>query len=50
MLFEKLNKYGLAVNPDKCEFGKQSLTSVLQSTMITPIIFLRKATRDANKI
>lgn len=23
MFFEKLNEYGLAVNPEKCEFGKQ---------------------------
>ncbi|CAH8466367.1 unnamed protein product [Schistosoma rodhaini] len=26
LLFEKLNEYGLTINLDKCEFGKQSLT------------------------
>ncbi|CAH8536673.1 unnamed protein product [Schistosoma guineensis] len=40
MLFEKLNEYGLAVNPDKCEFGKQSLTflgHVLDKQGIKPV-------------
>ncbi|CAH8500953.1 unnamed protein product [Schistosoma haematobium] len=40
MLFEKLNEYGLAVNPDKCEFGKQTLTflgHVLDKQGIKPV-------------